>query len=334
MISLRQAQDIISLGLVKGAVAGLIGAGVGMGLTAGVRLAMRLPAWDPGWAVTVGTLVGLLCYLWGLGAFRGWMRWVLAQPEKESREPTSGWTRYFSFDTNHKVIGVQYMVTSLLIMAIAGVYALMGRLEMAQPGMQFMGPGTYNSLVSLHGIMMLGAVLVGISGMMNYLVPLMIGARDMAFPRLNALSYWFIPPAVFLLILSLPAGGFDTGWTAYPPLSVRAPLGMQLMLLAFYLVGLSSIVGSINLIVTILRLRAPGMGLFRMPIFVWAAMATAFLQLTFTQFIGTAFLMVALERVMGMGFFDPDKGGNVILYQHLFWIYTHPAVYNFDQPGL
>ena len=246
MIALRQAQDIISLGLVKGAVAGLIGAGVGRGLPAGVRLAMGLPAWDPGWAVTVGTLVGLLCYLWGLGAFRGWMRWVLAQPEKESREPTSGWARYFSFDTNHKVIGVQYMVTSLLIMAVAGVYALMGRLEMAQPGMQYMGPGTYNTLVSLHGIMMLAAVLIGISGMMNYLVPLMIGARDMAFPHLNALSYWFIPPAVFLLILSLFSGGFDTGWTAYPPLSVRAPLGMQLMLLAFYLVGLSSIAGSIN----------------------------------------------------------------------------------------
>jgi len=182
--------------------------------------------------------------------------------------------------------------------------------------------------------MMLGAVLLGISGLINYLVPLMIGARDMAFPRLNALSYWIIPPAVLMFLFSLPAGGFDTGWTAYPTLSLRAPLGMQLMLLAFYLVGWSSILGGVNFLTTIFKMRAPGMGLFRMPIFVWAALATAFLQLIFTQFVGMAFFMVVLERLFGLGFFDPDKGGNVILFQHLFWFYSHPAVYIFVLPGL
>src|SRR3972149_9481229 len=192
----------------------------------------------------------------------------------------------------------------------------------------------YNSLISLHGIMMLGAVLLGISGMIDFLVPLMIGARDMAFPRLNALSYWLTPPAVLLFAFSLPAGGFDTGWTFYPTLSLRAPLGMQFMLLAFYLVGWSSILGSINFLTTIFKMRAPGMSLFRMPIFVWATLSTAILQLLFTQFVGVALLLVILERLLGLGFFDPEKGGNVILFQHLFWFYSHPAVYIFILPGL
>ena len=136
------------------------------------------------------------------------------------------------------------------------------------------------------------------------------------------------------MAFSLLAGGFDTGWTGYPPLSAKAPLGMQLMFLGAYLAGLSSILGAINFITTILKERAPGMGFFRMPIFVWAVLATAILQLGFTQFIAMSFLMVLLERLFGMGFFAPEKGGNVILFQHLFWFYSHPAVYIFVLPGL
>ncbi|MBI4302468.1 MAG: cbb3-type cytochrome c oxidase subunit I [Chloroflexi bacterium] len=306
-----------------------------MAITMLLRTALGLSAWNSGQATALGSFVGLIAYLGGLGAFNGWVGWVLGWPEKEhDATELPNWTRYFGFHTNHKTIGVQYMVTSLLVIIVAGIYQLIARLETAQPGLQFMTPRTYNSLISLHGIMMLGAVLLGISGMINYLVPLMIGARDMAFPRLNALSYWVTPPSVLFFLFSLPAGGFDTGWTAYAPLSVRAPLGMQFMLLAFYLVGWSSILGSVNFLTTIFKLRAPGMGLFRMPIFVWATLATAFLQLIFTQFVGIAFLMVLLERLTPLGFFDPNKGGNVILYQHLFWIYSHPAVYIFVLPGL
>ncbi|MBI2287917.1 MAG: cbb3-type cytochrome c oxidase subunit I [Chloroflexi bacterium] len=323
--------------MIRGIVVGLAGSGLGMGVTMLLRIALGLTAWKAGPVTAVGTVVGILFYLAGLGAFKYWLGWVRrrAAEEPQATEPTQPhWARYLSFDINHKTIGIQYLVTSLLVIIVAGIYQLIARLETSQPGLQFLSPNTYNSLVSLHGIMMLSGVLLGIAGMMNYLVPLMIGARDMAFPRLNAISYWLTPPAVLLFLFSLPAGGFDTGWTAYPPLSLRAPLGMQLMLIAFYLVGWSSILGSINFLTTIFKMRAPGMSLFRMPIFIWATIATALLQLVFTQFVGIAFLMLLLERLTGLGFFDPDKGGNVILFQHLFWFYSHPAVYIFVLPGL
>ena len=137
-----------------------------------------------------------------------------------------------------------------------------------------------------------------------------------------------------MLLATLVSGGFDTGWTGYPPLSARAPLGMQFFFIAMYVIGFSSIVGSVNLIATMLMMRAPGMTLFKMPIFVWAILATSILSLTATQFIGLSFLMVVLERLLGMSFFDPTDGGQVILFQHLFWFYSHPAVYVFVLPGL
>ncbi|MBI2918634.1 MAG: cbb3-type cytochrome c oxidase subunit I [Chloroflexi bacterium] len=321
--------------MLKGVIAGLAGTAVGMALTMVVRSALGYPAWQPDQVTLAGTLVGIPAYLAGVGAFSAWWGWVLGKGiEEPGGHHFWGWTRYFGADPNHKVIGIQYMATSLVVIAVAGIYQLIARLETSQPGLQFLSPDTYNSLMSLHGIMMLGAVLLGVSGMINYLVPLMIGARDMAFPRLNAFSYWITVPAVFLLLFALPAGGFDTGWTGYPPLSTKAPLGMQLMILAFYLVGWSSILGGVNFLATIMKMRAPGMGLFRMPIFVWTALATAFLQIVFTQFVGIAFLMVLLQRVLGLGFFDPAKGGNVLLFQHLFWLYSHPAVYIFVLPGL
>ncbi len=169
---------------------------------------------------------------------------------------------------------------------------------------------------------------------MNYLVPLMIGAEDMAFPRLNAFSFWIAPPAAVLLLSSLALGGFDTGWTGYPPLSARAPVGMQMFFLGVFVAGWSSILGALNLIVTVLRLRAKGMTAFRLPIFVWAAVATSHHFLDSTQLIGLSFQLVMLQRLFGMGFFDPLKGGNPVLFQHLFWFYSHPAVYVFVLPGL
>jgi cytochrome c oxidase subunit 1 len=170
--------------------------------------------------------------------------------------------------------------------------------------------------------------------MSNYLVPLLIGANDMAFPRLNAFAFWINVPGAIILLSSLFFGGFDTGWVGYPPLSVRAPLGMQMFLFGVYLVGLSSITGGINVVVTIFKMRAKGMTMLKMPIFVWAALATAFIQLTATQLIGLSFQLVMMERLMGMSFFVPEGGGDPILYQHLFWFYSHPAVYVFILPGL
>ncbi|MFQ5925283.1 MAG: cbb3-type cytochrome c oxidase subunit I [Dehalococcoidia bacterium] len=332
---------VFSLGVVRGLLAGLVGAGLGAGLTMLVRMAMGLPAWNAGPVTAVAILLGVVAWMVGLGAFRYWLKWAIGSQEAEEDPGGNGqsldvprWTRYFSFDTNHKVIGVQYMLTAFLFLLIGGLLALLMRLQLATSGATFLSLGTYNTVMSLHGIIMIAVILIGIAGPINYLLPLMIGARDMAFPRLNAFSFWLVPPAGILLILSLFVGGFDTGWTAYPPLSTMAPLGMQFMLLAVYLVGLSSILGGINFLTTIIKSRAPGMSLFRMPIFVWAVLATAALQVTVTQFIAMSFVMVLLERLLGMGFFTPAMGGNVMLFEHMFWFYSHPAVYIFALPGL
>lgn len=330
---------ILSLGLVRGLIAGILVGAVAMGIAMIIRKAMGLPPWDPATVSAVGVLAGVPAYLTALGAFTYWKRWALGHKNPEEHEgnpyPTPyHWSRYFNFDHNHKIIGVQYLATSLILMLIAMSLAVMVRVELSFAGNTIMGPGTYNKVMSLHGITMIAVILIGISGIINYALPLLIGAKDMVFPRLNALSYWFIPPAAIFLIISFPLGGFDTGWTAYPPLSAIAPLGMQFMFMAVYLVGLSSILGGINFVTTIVKSRAPGMSYFRMPIFVWGVLATALITITATQFIAMAFLMVLLERLLGMGFFDPGLGGNAILFQHLFWFYSHPAVYVFVLPGL
>ena len=185
----------------------------------------------------------------------------------------------------------------------------------------------------MHGWAALAAILLGVGGMANYLVPLMIGAADMAFPRLNAFAYWINVPGIILLLTSM-FFGWDAGWTVYPPLSTIGSMGFQFVFYAVFLIGLSSILGSLNLIVTMLRMRPPGMSLFRMPIFCWAILATSLIQLTATQLIGQSFLMLSFQRLLGMGFFDPAKGGTPILFEHLFWFYSHPAVYIFVLPGL
>ena len=232
------------------------------------------------------------------------------------------------------MIGIQYGVTALALFTLAGSYALTFRTELFPPGIQFLQPQYYNTTMSLHGIVMIGAMLLGIAAMSNFLVPLLIGANDMAFPRLNAFAYWINVPAAILLMLVWPLGGFDTGWTGYPPLSAKAPMGMQMFFLGVYFVGFSSIFGALNVIATIVRMRAKGMNYFRMPIFVWSAFATSILAVTATQLIGLSFQMVMFERLFGMSFFDPTKGGDPILYQHLFWFYSHPAVYIFILVGL
>jgi cytochrome c oxidase subunit 1 len=191
---------------------------------------------------------------------------------------------------------------------------------------------------------MIASILVGVGGMANYLVPLMIGASDMAFPRLNSFAYWVNVPGALLVMGGMIVGGWHTGWTGYPPLSTHGPIGVQLFFLGVYFIGLSSILGAINLIVTILGMRAPGMSMFRMPIFVWSMLATSIIQLTATQLIGLSFVMVVVERLLNMGFFEPtltaravllgSTPGDPILFQHLFWFYSHPAVYIFVLPGL
>ena len=182
------------------------------------------------------------------------------------------------------------------------------RTELANTGLQFLTLMEYNTLMSLHGMVMIVGILVGVAAFMNYLIPMMIGARDMAFPRLNAFAFWLAVPASIILLSSMALGGFDTGWTGYPPLSVRAPIGIQMFFLGVSLAGMGTILSSLNVITTALRMRAKGMTGFRLPIFVWGALATSLISLTATQLIGLSFQMVMFERLFGMGFFDPAKG--------------------------
>jgi cytochrome c oxidase subunit 1 len=329
-------KNLLSLDAVRGALSGLGGAGAGMGITALVRIALKLPAWDADTSITIGIFTGVLTYLIVLGVFNHWARWAIGAEPREEKKPQPGWRRYFSVDTNHKVIGVQYMVTGLSFLPYAVFLQILGRTHMADPNLGILTPSTYESVISDHGILMLFMVVLPVfSGLMNYFVPLQIGARDMAFPRLNAFSYWLTPAAGLLAVFSLLAGGFDTGWTVYPPLaaSFENP-GMDLVIMGVYLAGLSSILTAINVITTTVKLRAPGMKYFRMPIFMWSTLATVGLSLLFTQFVGMAFLMVLFERTLGMGFFNPAMGGQVLLYQFMFWFYSHPAVYIFVLIGL
>lgn len=326
----------IQLGLVRGLIAQVIGTAIGMLLVVVVRLALGLPAWKPDPAWFMGGVVGVIAFLYGVGVLSDWLKWMRGQrtPEEHPDEG-GGWQRYVNLSLDHKVIGIQYGVTSIVVMGIAGAFAVTFRTELAQAGLDFLEYETYNTLMSLHGILMIGTILLGVGAMSNYLVPLLIGADDMAFPRLNAFAYWINVPGALLILSSMFLGGVDAGWTGYPPLSANlAKPGFQPFFLGVYAIGLSSITGAINVIVTILRMRAPGMSLFKMPIFVWAAFATAIIQLTATQLIGLSFQLVMFQRLMGMGFFNPLQGGNVLLFQHLFWFYSHPAVYIFVLPGL
>ncbi len=340
---------LLSIGFVRGLVSQIFGTIVGMAFIMAVRLLVGLPAWNREPVIVGGMFVGALAFMVGVGALGDWFKWAKGEETSDHHDPDPdkpSWYRYFNVDFDHKIIGIQYGVTSLLLLGIGGIFAVLFRIELAQSGITFLnnaifetllgysGPDLYNSFMSLHGIVMIAAILLGVGAMQNYLVPLLIGANDMAFPRLNAFAFWINVPGALILVSSLFFGGFDTGWVGYPPLSLRAPLGMQMFLMGVYLVGLSSIAGSINVIVSVVTMRAKGMTWFKMPIFVWAALATAFIQLTATQLIGLSFQLITFERLMDMSFFDATAGGDPILYQHLFWFYSHPAVYVFVLPGL
>ena len=329
--------SIWSLGLFRGLAGQVIGAVVGI---ATVLLFRALFGMDPIWnqepVLVGGIIVGAVGFMIGVGAVTDWFKWMRGIATPLHHGPPVGapaWTRYFGVDYNHKVIGVQYTITGILLLAIGGSFALIFRTELTRSGLQFLDPATYNTMFSMHGWVALAAILLGIGGMANYLVPLMIGAEDMAFPRLNAFAFWINVPAIVTLMMSL-FYGWDGGWTVYPPLSLMGPVGYQFTFYAVFMIGLSSILGSLNLLVTIFRMRPPGMSLFRMPIFVWAIVATSLIQLTATQLIGLSFLMLSWERLLGMGFFSPAQGGQPLLFQNMFWFYSHPAVYIFVLPGL
>ncbi|MFA7249121.1 MAG: cbb3-type cytochrome c oxidase subunit I [Dehalococcoidia bacterium] len=311
----------ILLGLILAAVGFVIGTGA----TGLIRMSLGLPYWDTEMSWSLGYPIALLGWLAGVGGWKYWAtEWFGGRP---AISPT-GVSRYFEFNNDHKVIGIQYGVTFVVLFLLSGLAAMLIRWELMQPGMQLFTENQYNSVMSFHGIGMIAvavAILMGAFG--NYVVPLMIGARDMAFPRVNALSYWLVPPVAVMLIIALALGGWDSGWTAYPPLSVLNNSGQVLFNLAVITFGVVSIISGINFIATIVYERAPGMTWGRLPIFVWGCLAGSMIAFFFTQGFAAALLMVLFDRVLGTSFFGATGGGSALLYQHAFWFYSHPAVY-------
>ncbi len=313
---------------------GLIGAFIGLLIGIGIGTLISISSGNPATEinVSIGYLLGLVGWLLGVGVYDNWVREWLGQEIRPFK--STGWRRYFGFSIDHKVIGVQYLVTFVILFLLGGLFSLLMRLELLDPNNGLLGPETYYTVMSLHGIIMVAvAVAAIIGGFANFVLPLMIGAEDVAFPRINALSFWIIPPVAVLLILTPLFGGFDSGWTAYPPLSVINANGQLLFLFAFLTFGFSSILGGLNFITTTIFLRAPGMTWGRLPIFVWSVFAAAMISLTATQVVAFGLIMVILERVVGMPFFAAAAGGKPLLYEHVFWFYSHPAVYIMILPG-
>ncbi len=314
---------------------------IGMWIVVGLRW---LAGWEPYYDWTIITLVGALTaapigFLLGLGAFDYWLYWISGRPtlpEDHSSHGAVTWKDYFRVNTDHKVIGVQYTVTTFVFLLIGGLMAMIFRAELAEPGMQFLDGQTFNGLVSVHATLLIFTFMVPVfAGLGNYVIPLMIGAPDMAFPRLNALSYWLLPIAgvMFLASFLAPGGAFAAGWTAYAPLATELPVGSMFFNMGVQFAGASSILTALNFLVTIITMRAPGMTFWRMPLLVWANFTTSLLVVLATPFIAGSQFFVLFDRVMHTSFFAPDGGGYALGYQHIFWFYSHPAVYIMILPG-
>jgi cytochrome c oxidase subunit 1 len=253
----------------------------------------------------------------------------------------TSWKRYFGFSTDHKVIGVQYLVTSFIFFLIGGLLAMIVRAELLTPQLDIVDRTLYNGLFTMHGTVMIFLWIFPANvGLANYLIPLMIGAKDVAFPVLNAIAFWLVPTFGILLLSSffLPSGTAQAGWWSYPPVSIQNPSGHLIngefiWLLAVALSGVSSIMGGVNFVTTIVRLRAPGMTFFRMPVYVWTILSAQLLQLFCLPALTGAAIMLLFDLSFGTDFFSPFKQGDPIIYQHLFWFYSHPAVYVMALPA-
>src|SRR5579864_4167927 len=258
----------------------------------------------------------------------------LAGDTVEAEAEQLGWRRYFSLSLDHKVIGMQYLMTILVMLLFGGIGAMAIRTSLLFPDARITPPGQYIALIGLHSVMMIfitSAVILGPFG--NYLVPIMIGARRMAFPRLEALSFWVVPPAAVILAAAVFWGGFPTGWTGYPPLSEQADQGMDSYIVGFVLIAIALVTSGVNMIATIITMRAPGMTWTRLPIFVWGIFTTAILGMLAAPVLAVALTELALDRTVNTSFFLAANGGSNYLWQNLFWFFGHPEVYIFILPA-
>ncbi len=316
-------------------------AAIGFGLVVGIR---ALAGWDPIllWPpiITVAFLTAApIGYLAGIGCFDYWIYYISGRPtrpEDHSSHGAQSWKDYLRVNTDHKVIGVQYVTTTIFFFIVGGLMAMVFRAELAKPGIQYIDPQTFNGLISVHASLMIFLFIIpAFAGLANYVVPLMLGAPDMAFPRLNALSFWMLPAAGVIMLASffVDGGAFGAGWTGYAPLSVTNPDGNLFFQMGVQWAGASSIATALNFLVTIITMRAPGMTFWRMPLLVWANFTTSLLVVVATPFIAGSQFFAMFDRILHTDFFRPDEGGYVLGYQHIFWFYSHPAVYIMMLPG-
>src|ERR671915_231428 len=333
-------------GLTRGFLFFVIGVLFCAALVLVIRAAYGFPSFDGGLTTNaqnailiVALLAAPLFFLVGLGAFDYWFYWAAGRPtrpEDHSGHGAYSWKDYFRVNTDHKVIGIQYVVTSFFFMLLGGLLAMIVRAELAAPGMQFVDSNAYNGLFSVHASLMIFLFIIPVfAGLANYVLPLMIGAPDMAFPRLNALSFWMLPVGGLMMAASFfaPGGSFATGWTAYAPLSTDVPIGQMFFTIGVQFAGASSIATALNFLVTIVTMRAPGMSFWRMPLLVWANFSTSLLVVIATPFIAASQFFVLLDYALDFNFFQTGNSGDVLMYQHVFWFYSHPAVYIMMLPG-
>ena len=234
------------------------------------------------------------------------------------------------FTTNHKDIGTLYLWFSFIMFLIGGVMALVIRTELFQPGLQFVDPQFFNSMTTMHAIMMIfGVVMPAFTGLANWLIPMMIGAPDMALPRMNNWSFWILPFAFAMMLstLFMDGGGPAGGWTLYPPLTLQTGDALPFVILSMHFMGLSSIMGAINVVATVLNMRAPGMTLMKMPLFVWTWLITAYLLIAVMPVLAGGITMLLTDKYFGTSFFNAAGGGDPVMFQHIFWLFGHPEVY-------
>lgn len=249
--------------------------------------------------------------------------------DEHDHKPT-GFLDRWVYTTNHKDIGTMYLVFSLIMFLVGGSMALIIRAELFQPGLQLVEPEFFNSMTTMHALVMIfGAVMPAFVGLANWMVPMMIGAPDMALPRMNNWSFWIMPFAFALLLstLFMQGGGPAGGWTLYPPLSIQGGNNVSFVIFAVHMMGISSIMGAINIIATILNMRAPGLDLLKMPVFVWTWLITAFLLIAVMPVLAGSVTMLLTDKYFGTSFFNAAGGGDPVMFQHIFWFFGHPEVY-------
>jgi cytochrome c oxidase subunit I len=250
-------------------------------------------------------------------------------PHDEHHGPARGLLRWVT-TTNHKDIGTLYLCFALTMFFVGGLMAMLIRAELFQPGLQLMEPSFFNEMTTMHALVMIfGAVMPGFVGLANWQIPMMIGAPDMALPRLNNWSFWILPFAFAMLLstLFMSGGGPAGGWTLYPPLVLQTGEAFPFVIFSVHLLGISSVMGAINIIVTIFNLRAPGMSMMKLPLFVWAWLITAFLLIAAMPVLAGAVTMLLTDKFFGTSFFNAAGGGDPVMFQHIFWFFGHPEVY-------